>query len=96
MFIGRNTILQSLQYFDTHKFDSIKNAEKVLLRYRLYSEPVVCCHYQVYCFLLNKMKRIFSGSQYGHVWNHAMSCTRVLQFAIDSMVNVIDRAGMSP
>ena len=25
-----------------------------------------------------------------------MSCTRVLQFAIDSMLNVIDRAGMSP
>ena len=39
--ICQNTILHSLQYFDLHKFDSIKNAEKVFLRYRPYSEPAV-------------------------------------------------------
>ena len=58
MFICRNTILQSLQYFDTTKFNSIKNAEKVFLQYRPYSEPVVCCHFKVHNFILNKMKRI--------------------------------------
>ena len=92
----QNTILQPLQYFDLHKFNSIKNAEKVFLRYRPYSEPVVCCHYKAYNSLLNKIKKTVSGSKYGHVWNHAMSCTSVLQFAIDSMLNVFDRAGVSP
>ena len=60
MSICQDTILQSLQYeyFDLHKFNSIKDAEKVFLRYGPYSEQVVCCPYKVYNYLLDKIKRI--------------------------------------
>ena len=71
MSICRNTISQSPQYFGTHKFNSINDAEKVILRYRPYSEPVVICHYKVYNFFLNKMKRICVRFQ---IWTYMESC----------------------
>ena len=71
MYIYRNTILQSFQYFDTHKVNSIKNADEIFLRYRPYSEPVVCCPYKVYNFLLNKMKRICFRFQ---IWTCMETC----------------------
>ena len=49
-----------------------------------------------YEYLLNKVKRFFSGSEWGHVRNYAMNCTKVLHFAVDAVLNVFDRAGMSP
>ena len=74
----------------------LKMPKKSFLQNRPYSEPVVSCHCKVYNCLLNKMKRICFRFQILTCMESYHELHEVLHFAIDSVLNIIDRAGVSP